>query len=135
MSNSCVSIVLFPLLSLFDETPAKREEQERDWWHLNVGAGGQVMAVCHRLTFLKKGISSGRKRKKKRPKGRERAIKQMAASTEILSPFVQLFFFSKSGLSFTQMIGDNLLRTYLYTCGILIHKWAIGAADATRCFF
>lgn len=52
ISNSCVSIVLFPLLSLFDETPAKREEQERDCWHLNVGAGGQVMAVCHRLTFL-----------------------------------------------------------------------------------
>jgi hypothetical protein len=34
-------------------------------------------------------------------------------------------------------LGDTYyyVHLFIHTCGILIPKWAIRAADATRCFF
>ena len=95
-----VSIVLFPLLSLslssFENQPKKSQRLEEVAFKHHY-AGGQVMAVCHRLIFsyfylfififLKEFLWE-----KKRPKDRERAIKQMGVD-QIHFSFVQLYFF------------------------------------------
>jgi hypothetical protein len=87
-----VSIVLFPLLSLFEfpSQPKEKKEEEEEEERKRLVAfkrrcGRSGDGGLPSFNFFKKEFLREREKRKKRPKGRERAIKQMAASTEILS--------------------------------------------------
>lgn len=123
-----VSIVLFPLLSLFEfpsnQKRKRRRKRRREKERLvafkrrcgRSGDGGLPSFNFFKKEFLREG-----EKRKKRPKGRERAIKQMAASTEILvRSFVQLFlvfwFFHVWFVFHANDWGTLIIMyTYLYT--------------------